>query len=368
MNNSPSLVFITSIVPNPENRDGPSGLPWEIIEILKKNAWDVQIEFFQLPTNKICRRLIQLSIPIEKIEIINKDADAYIVYPFYLSRLIPAQLRSRSILLGPDATSMLYSRFARIQAGWQRLRSVLLARWFAFHERWAARHFAAMAVVGRNDVRWLRYIVGGHSARLHYIPHPILSSVAQPRQAQGLGAKPRLIFAGDLSAKYVGNFFQSLDYAALAAILASADCELLVVGKSNRSIHNIISSHVPSQYVAWVDDYSTLCDPLRDLHLIPLMAGAGTKNRALTALAMNVIVISTPIGIENIDPQVLRAASVHRFRSSSDFLRAVAAGLTDLKVRRAATGFIEPPPIARISHAFEDSCIKIVQSLVARTI
>lgn len=368
MSKAPLVVFISSIVPNPENHGGPSGLPWEMIESLKQNGWDVQLQVFPLPVNRIRRRLTQLSIPIEKFLINQKDADVYIVYPFYLGRLIPSELRSRAILLGPDATSMLYKRFARIQSGWGRWRSILISRWFVSQERWAAKHYAGIAVVGRNDVRWLRYFAVEFAAQIHYIPHPILSHVAQPSPGKGIGARPRLVFAGDLSSKYVGDFFQTINYKDFATALNLVDCELLVVGKGNRAVHNMISTHLPSQYVAWVEDYASLCDPLRDVHAIPLMAGAGTKNRTLTALAMNVIVVSTPIGTENVDATVLRTATVHRFRSSADFLQALTAALIDLQARRAIGVAPEPPPIARIAEAFQNSLVNLLKTVIPKSI
>jgi len=52
------------------------------------------------------------------------------------------------------------------------------------------------------------------------------------------------------------------------------------------------------RYVEWVDDYTTVLLP-NDVHVVPLFAGAGTKNRVVTALSYNCRVISTDIGLEN---------------------------------------------------------------------
>ena len=359
MSDTPLLVLLTTIAPDPENRGGPSGLPWEMLEELKQAGWNVQVQVVPLATGLVRRRLTQLSVPLGRLEVERQDADAYIAYPFYLGRLVPPELRSRTVVLGPDASSMLYARFARIESGWRRWRSLCLAHWFAIQERWVAGHLAGMAVVGRNDVRWLRHVTGPTAARALYIPHPVLRNVAKPTPGKGRAAKPRLVFGGDLARKYVGDFFDTLDHDAVAQALQAADCEVLVIGKGNRAVHDAIAGHLPSRYVAWVDDYATLCDPLRDVHAMPLMAGAGTKNRTLTALAMNVIVLSTPIGTENIDSVVLGAASVHRFRSSADFPRALRAALADLQARRAPNGEFSPPAIDRIATAFKAAIIRL---------
>lgn len=365
MSDTPLLVLITTIAPDPENRGGPSGLPWELLEELKRAGWNVQVQVVPLATGCIRRRLMQLSVPLGYLEVDRHDADVYIAYPFYLGRLVPPGIRSRTIVLGPDASSMLYARFARIESGWRRLRSICLAHWFVFQERWVAGHLAGMAVVGRNDARWLRHVTGPVAARALYIPHPLLRNVAKPTPSKGRAAKPRLVFGGDLARKYVGDFFETMDYGAVALTLQAADCEVLVVGKGNRAVYDAIAGYLPSQYIAWVDDYATLCDPLRDVHAIPLMAGAGTKNRTLTAIAMNVIVLSTPIGTENIDAAVLGAASVHRFRSSVDFPRALLAALADLQVRRALNGELSPPPIERIAEAFKAATIRLTLAVTS---
>lgn len=362
MSDAPLLVFITSIAPHPENRGGPSGLPWEIIKELKQAGWDVRVQLVPLATGPVRLRLMQLGVHLSNLDIEREGADAYIAYPFYLGRLIPYRLRPRTIVLGPDASSMLYARFARIESGWRRWRSLCLVQWFALQERWVAKHFAGMAVVGRNDTRWLRQVIGTSAFRALYIPHPVLRSVANPTPSKGKELKPRLVFAGDLSRKYVGDFFDTLDFVTIAKTLHSADCQVLVVGKGNRAVHDTIADHLPSSYITWIDDYSTLCDPMRDMHVIPLMAGAGTKNRTLTALAMNVIMISTPIGTENIDATVLSAASVHRFRSSADFSHALILALADLHDRRTSKEDLAWPPIKRISNEFISATIRLAST------
>jgi hypothetical protein len=359
MSDKPLLVLLTSISPYPENRGGPSGLPWEMIEELKLAGWNVQVQIVAMPVGRVNRRLMQLAIPLGQLEVERQDADAYIAYPFYLGRLVPHALRSRTIALGPDATSMLYARFARIESGWRRWRSRFLTHWFAFQERWIADHLAGMAVVGRNDARWLRQVTGPTAYHPIYIPHPVLRNVTKPTQGKGRAAKPRLIFGGDLARKYVGGFFDTLDLDVVAQILESTNCEVIVIGKGNHAVYLAIAGRLPCQYIAWVDDYATICDPLRDVHAIPLMAGAGTKNRTLTAIAMNVIVLSTPIGTENIDPTVLGAASVHRFNSSVDFPRALSSGLAELNIRRASNKELSVPPIERITIAFKAATIRL---------
>lgn len=368
MSDAPSLVLLTTIEPDPRNHGGPSGLPWEILQELIRDGWQVHVQLVPLPTGRLRRRAMQLAMPLALIPVDRMNADAYIAYPSYIGRLVPSELHSKTLALGPDATSMLYARFARIESGWRRCRSRCLSRWFVFYEQWITKHLAGIAVVGRNDARWLRRIAQpALRQNVLYVPHPVLRRVTRELRGVSPQARPRLIFGGDLSRKYIGNFFESLDQAAVATCLRLANCEVLVVGKGNRPIYDIISDRLPARYEAWVDDYAILCDPLRDVHAMPLLAGAGTKNRTLTALAMNVIVLSTPIGIENIDTAVLCAATVHRFRSASQFPVALTAALRDLQTRRHY-GLPPPaPPMGRIDDAFRAAARHAVRSVAANS-
>lgn len=366
MSDQLSLVMLTTITPDPENRGGPSGLPWEILEELTRDGWQVHTQLVPLAAGRVQRRLMQLAVQLTSIQVERTDADAYIVYPSYLGRQVPPELRSRTLVLGPDATSMLYARCARIESGWRRWRSLCLSQWFKFHEMWLIRNLAGMLVVGRNDARWLRHFAGpALREHVHYVPHPVLHTVTKSICGEGTRAKPRLVFSGDLSRKYIGDFFDTFDHAAVAAALSSTDCEIIVIGKGNRHVYDLIAKHLPARYEAWVDNYATFCDPLRDVHAIPLMAGAGTKNRTLTALAMNVIIVSTPIGIENIDIRVLHASNVHRFRSGAEFPSALAAALLDLQARRFAGTPPSPPPIGRITNAFRAATRSVMRIAAA---
>jgi hypothetical protein len=356
MSERPSLVLLTTVAPDPENRGGPSGLPWEMLQELEQAGWQVHVQVVPLARTRLARRLMQLALPLAQIPVEHTEADAYIAYPSYLSRFVPLALRSRTLVLGPDASSMLYARFARIESGRRRWLSLALCRWFAWHERWTARHFAGIVVVGQNDARWLKHFIEPRRRQqVYYLPHPVLRTVVRTVLGAGVKAKPRLIFGGDLSRKYVGDFFETLDHAAIAAILRTVGCEVLVIGKGNRPVYEAIAPHLPTRYETWVEDYATLCDPLRDVHAMPLLAGAGTKNRTLTALAMNVVVLSTPIGLENIDAGVQQASTIHRFRSGLDFPLALTAALQDLRARRLAGSSPPPPPITRITDAFRAS-------------
>lgn len=54
-------------------------------------------------------------------------------------------------------------------------------------------------------------------------------------------------------------------------------------------------------YIEWIEDYNEICVIGQDVHCLPLLVGAGTKNRTLTALSNGLEIISTPIGLENIN-------------------------------------------------------------------
>jgi hypothetical protein len=107
-----------------------------------------------------------------------------------------------------------------------------------------------------------------------------------------------LVLAGDLSKKYVYkqiiNFFQ---------ILKNINNKIIIVGKKGKWIFDKINKmkrNIRVEYTEWIENYGDICNPYIHIHLIPLGAGAGTKNRTLSACAMGVPIISTFIGLENI--------------------------------------------------------------------
>lgn len=337
MNNQKVVTFLSSITPDSSNKNGPSGLPWEIIEELKVLGWLVNFQYIVMPEMGLRRRLMQLGCPLfahGSTLTIKTESDLYIVYPLTLAGIIPKKLRCRTILIGPDSLSFLYARFARIQTGINRIRSSILSKWFAFLEAWAANNFLSVLLVGRNDVRWLcfhsNYI---NNNKVSYLPHPILRSVIRTQNISDASECSRIVFSGDLSHKYVGNFFEQLNYQAISEIICSSDCEFLVVGKNNWHVYESLALHLPVKYIPWVEDYSSLCNPFRDIHVIPLFAGAGTKNRVLTALAMNLVVISTPIGLENISTRLLKSSPVYKINSAGEFKYALENALQEI-IRR----------------------------------
>lgn len=356
MSSGKTVMLLTSIVPDSQNRGGPSGLPWEILTAIEQAGCNVSVQLVPLPQDPVRRRLTQLALFTNKIKLSEMNADIFLVYPSYLARVIPCSLRSKTFVLGPDAASMLYARFARLESGWRRIRSLLLSNWFTMFERWVISNFGGMIVVGRNDCRWLKQTVeSAHKSRVHYLPHPVLSSINKSVFYLGINGKCRLVFGGDLSKKYVGSFFETVDLISVATALRVANCEVVVVGKANRLIFEAISKHLPATYEEWVEHYALLCDPLRDIHVIPLFAGAGTKNRTISALVRNVVILSTFIGIENINSRVLSSSFLYKFRSAAEFPTALNLALANLNKRRLDKTPPVAPPVVHITNSFYGS-------------
>lgn len=317
-------LLLTDITPDSMNKGGPSGLLWHSIDALKSSSIHLEIKLRKTPGGWR-GAMSRLGLP-GRIESLNaEDFDLLLAYPFHIAFTVPSSLRSRTFVIGPDSPSLLFARFARVTRGLTRLKYRLLCVWFKHREKLLLRQFAGLGVVGTNDRRWLRWHVIPKHVNLQVqqpvtLVHPVLSAVVSQAKSRGQGAvtsigRKSFVFCGDLSKKYVGGFMHAL-VTSLEAQSMYADIEpfnIMVVGKSGRWIYELFcktSLEDRTSWVPWVENYADICDPQRHVHCFPLLAGAGTKNRVLTASAMGVPVIATPIAFENI----LRSRPPTRYR------------------------------------------------------
>ena len=112
-----------------------------------------------------------------------------------------------------------------------------------------------------------------------------------------------------MSQKYVGRC--GLLLAAAIVESFSDRFEVIIVGKRNEWLYKKVAGK-NVRYEDWIDDYTEVLLP-NDVHVVPLFAGAGTKNRVLTALSYNCRVISTSIGLENTNHKNSRVLKIKKW-------------------------------------------------------
>lgn len=137
--------------------------------------------------------------------------------------------------------------------------------------------------------------------KIKYLTHPILTSIIKDVQEKNdnIYNYKALVFAGDMSPKY--TYRNIIDF---VSILNEITFKILIVGKNNKWIYELFKKNSVDrgniEYIEWIENYNNICNPIYHVHYIPIVAGAGTKNRTLTACAKGVSVITTKIGFENI--------------------------------------------------------------------
>lgn len=320
------ILIVTSIKPDKLNRGGPSGLLWEIKEMLIIEN-EVDCIFIDLGNN-FTKRFHQWGIFWGKSDADFSKYDFILAYPNFIVNYIPIKYSDRIICLCPDSTSFVFRRFYRNSNGIRKLQYYIYYKWFLYFEFMILKKVKKMIVVGRSDLKWLSYLKfeSKDQKKIIFLRHPLLKSTLLSYIPNINVAKRnrRLVFSGDLSYRYVGQFmFQVIDCLNKQSknIEELEKIDVIVVGKNNRWIYNSMNAvkFLNIKYYEWIEDYKDICRTGEDIHCIPLMAGAGTKNRVLTAIANGIEIISTPIGIESIIRETNDDSFIHIVKTPQAF-------------------------------------------------
>lgn len=309
------VLILTTIKPDPLNRGGnPSGLIWEIIESLKKDNINIDVFLEKESMNKIPKILNKYGIYLEKIKIDFSVYEKIIVYPENLVLKVPKFFRKKIIVVGPDSPSLrdarLYKEIKKNGTGI--LKKCIIGIYYImakYHEYRVLKQVKSFLVVGKTDKFWMKknpYIRNKLylKEKIKFLRHPILSKVVKNKLEKENISKKRFIFSGDLNYLFNRRFIINVgkELKALNNVLVDGSLEIIVVGKNNKWMVDLFLEIkiCRVKYIDWIEDYNNICIMGQDIHCLPLLVGAGTKNRTLTAIANGLEVITTPIGIENI--------------------------------------------------------------------
>jgi len=290
------VLIFTALKPDKDNRNGPTALIWEYINLLESLGSDVKVYI-----HKSNHNINKLGFFFQKKKLPD-DFDLIIVYPFNLFFALKSEDRTKAYVVGPDSPSLLFSRmFKNSYSIPLRLKSLILKNWFTLKESILLKQARKFLVVGRNDLRWLlkRY---PWTKNCVYVTHPILTSIVDQISSRKLNSENSsdtlsLVFSGDMSPKYTGKYIPEIAHA-----LSLTSYRILIVGSKNRWIYELFLSYGREDinFIDWVENYTDVCNPLLHIHIVPLLCGAGTKNRTLSACATGVPLITTFVGYENI--------------------------------------------------------------------
>lgn len=313
MNNK--ILILTSIKPDPLNGGGhPSGLIWEIIKIFKENNIGIDVFIKEESMNKFYRVFHRYGIYLKKINMDFSSYEKILVYPENLVFVVSKNFRKKIIVLGPDSPSL---RDARIYREMKRngisiLETCLKGIYYniaKYHEYRTLKQVQLFLLVGKTDKFWMiknPYIKNKLylKEKIKFLRHPILSKVVKKKLKKEDIEKKRFIFSGDLNYKFNNRFITgiAIELKKFNNVLSKNFLNIVVVGKKNKWISDLFKDIeiCDVNYIEWIENYNDVCVVGQDVHCLPLLVGAGTKNRTLTAIANGLEIITTSVGIENI--------------------------------------------------------------------
>ena len=287
------VILITDVEIG-ENFQGPSSLLAEIA-----SAINLRVIRIRKPN-----KFNKLGFYKKKLCLSNERYDRLLCYPSHLFFALEKKDRDAAVVIGPDCATMLYKRFARLHR--RSLSYVYYSSlsfyYFNFFEKEILRESFKYLLVGRSDVRYLKICVPSSRDNVCYLVHPCFGNYERKLNMNSVSRTDmkNIILSGDLSYKYVGN--EGLDLIYRVYRQSRNIQRLIVVGQKNKWLYRKLLKRIPINKLTfedWIDDYTDICKPGRDIHLFPLYAGAGTKNRVLTANMFQCKMIGTHIAFEN---------------------------------------------------------------------
>ena len=304
------VVIITAIKPNELNLGGgPSGLVWEVINMYKNQGISPDVLFLPERNNKFLKLLHRYGLYGKR----NHDFSEYdyiVVYPENLVMCLSKADAKRAIVLGPDSPSLRDTRIYKFMKPclFRYLKCIYMYISY-LHEYRVVSRARKVIVVGRTDQLWMKrnpFIKHCNlGSKIKFLRHPLLSKVIRNDDCIAVSSKRFFVLSGDLYYLHNYKFIEEMIDILKDELtkLDGNDClNILIIGKRNKWIFDKMQA-VPecnAEFIEWVKDYNDVCVPGKHIHCLPLLVGAGTKNRTLTALANGVEVITTPVGIENI--------------------------------------------------------------------
>ena len=158
-----NLAIVTSIAPNKKNTGGPSGLIWEIQELLKQKS-DINVDTFIINSskNKYIAQLNTWGFYREKYKNSLEKYDKILLYPDFLLGYMPSKILDKIIVLAPDASEYGWKRKYDVYMKdksisiIKKLYQYLYYRRFVYLEKKYIPKVNKYIVVGENDRDWLR--------------------------------------------------------------------------------------------------------------------------------------------------------------------------------------------------------------------
>lgn len=210
----------------------------------------------------------------------------------------------KTVITTPDCEAMYYHRVLGMKG--IPLNKGAIARYMLMYHRYAkmtskypARDNLTYHLVGKEDTNFLNRL--NPQAKAIFIPHPHYAPTSLPHAEVTDGEKIRLLIAG----AYNFTMAQAADEAFNAMGELTQDIKdryhLTFLGKGwDKSAAQLRNIGFEVEQKGYVDDYAAEVSS-HHIQLTPIAVGTGTKGKVLDAYVNGLMVIGTPLALENID-------------------------------------------------------------------
>lgn len=296
------VLVITNFELNKENDGKPTGLITFITEYLER---DSELHVFNSKDECIKSKL---GLNHRKLSLNYTDYDLILAYPNYTAFQIPKLYLKKTIVLGPDSTSLLWIRRALSSLKNLRIKTSLIS--FGVFLLWTINEVIILnnvlryVVVGEKDLKWLKNLE--REKKSLYLIHPVVHPI------ESLSKKYKSKNAIIIYGYYTQGMWDKRFTKIAKQLSESLNKRLIVIGKSNEFISDsLITLGCNVEYKSWVENLSDYLADESNICFIPQAYGAGTKNRVLTALTGKVLVVGNRISNENIASNKLLNIEIH---------------------------------------------------------
>jgi len=251
----------------------------------------------------------------------NKHESGLWIYGEDIATLVGKFKGIRSVVTTPDCEAMYYYRVLAMKD--IPLRKSLVARYSLMYHRYA-RMAASFPVgegikyhlVGKEDTLFLRRLNPKIDAR--FIRHPHYDFTPHKIKEVASDEKIRMLIAG----RYDFSMSQAVDEAieAMQSLPSSIKDRYIVtfLGKGwDKCIDILRCSGISTEHKLFVEDYAAEVAS-HHIQLTPIAVGTGTKGKVLDAFANGLMVIGTPLALENID--VKNGVECVEYRSAEELV------------------------------------------------
>lgn len=348
------IILISTITPTPTNINGPSSLPFHLIQNRPSNI-DIDILTFNenhLSDNDLTESAKKLKCKINTIEssfsykllccngirtLINRfsklplkafqttqiniktiidDYDAVWIYPHILFKLVK-NINKKIIVTGPDSAALYYKRCLQDKyvqdKHLQYIYKNVYNKFLYLEKCWSKKPNVILHFVGKADEKYYKQKTGGKS---FFLLHPYNFKIENNNKYYRFkNKKISVVISGAFDiytytdAKIIFElFYYNISFA--------HNFSFTFIGKGWDFFSKKLSeAGYETCHLYWVNDYFNEINK-HDMQLFPISIGVGTKGKVLDALCCGLLCVGSKYAFENIN--LVDKKSCLQYNSAND--------------------------------------------------